>query len=200
MVFKANIYCYYNGDKVFNKKEIELSNDSLDSLYSKIKEKEKENYFFYYGTITILLATLIVISLFFYYVAPVKETLSRIGVGLMISGLTFRIFIEVISIYKAQQINNIDNTLKTIENIIIFHQFRKTIHKVIAPIIIVLYTIGFYIITPEFSLYIEFWNLVLIDISYVIIGIILFIIIRKGVKKEMQKLNDIIKLKEDITE
>ncbi len=183
-----------------NKKEIELSNDSFDILYSKIKKKEKENYFFYYGTITILLATLIAISLFFYYVAPVKETLSRIGVGLMISGLLFRIFIEVISISKAKQINNLDNTLKTTENTINFHKFRKIIHKVIAPIIIVLYTIGFYMITPEFSLYIEFWNLVLIDISYVIIGIILFIVIRKGVKKEMQKLNDIIKLKDDITE
>ncbi len=183
-----------------NKKEIELSTDNFDILCSKIKKKEKENYFFYYGTITILLVTFIVISLFFYYVAPVKETLSRIGVGLMISGLLFRILIEIISIYKAKQINNIDNTLKTTENTINFHQFRKTIHKVIAPIIIVLYTIGFYIITPEFSLYIEFWNLVLIDISYVIIGIILFIVIRKGVKKEMQKLNDIIKLKDDITE
>ncbi len=183
-----------------NKKEIKPSNDSLDILYSKIKKKEKENYFFYYGTITILLATLIVISLFFYYIAPVKETLSRIGVGLMISGLLFRIFIEVISIYKAKQINNFDNTLKTTENCINFHQFRKTIHQVVAPIIIVLYTIGFYMITPEFSLYIEYWNLVLIDISYVIIGIILFIVIRKGVKKEMQKLNDIIKLKDDINE
>ncbi len=183
-----------------NKKEIEPSNDSLDILYSKIKKKEKENYFFYYGTITILLVTFIIISLFFYYVAPVKETLSRIGVGLMISGLLFRILIEIISIYKAKQINNMDNTLKTTENTINFHQFRKTIHKVIAPIIIVLYTIGFYIITPEFSLYIEFWNLVLIDISYVIIGIILFLVIRKGVKKEMQKLSDIIKLKDDIIE
>ncbi len=181
-----------------NKKEIELSNDSLDILYSKIKEKEKENYFFYYGTITILLVTLIVISLFFYYVAPVKETLSRIGVGLMISGLLFRILIEIISIYKAKQINNIDNTLKTTENTIKFHQFRKTIHKVIAPVIIILYTIGFYMITPEFSLYIEFWNLVLIDISYVIIAVILFIVIRKGIKKEMQKMADIIELKNDI--
>jgi len=181
-----------------NKKKIELSNDSLDILYSKIKKKEKENYFFYYGTITILLVTFIIISLFFYYVAPVKETLSRIGVGLMISGLLFRILIEIISIYKAKQINNIDNTLKTTENTIKFHQFRKTIHQVIAPIIIVLYTIGFYMITPEFSLYIEFWNLVLIDVSYVIIGIILFIVIRKGVKKEMKKLIDIIELKNDI--
>ena len=118
----------------------------------------------------------------------------------MISGLVFRIFIEVISIYKARQINNLDNTLKTTENTINFHQFRKTIHIVIAPIIIVLYTIGFYMITPEFSLYIEYWNLVLIDISYLIIGIILFIVIRKGVKKEMQKLTDIMELKNDIIE
>ena len=183
-----------------SKKGIELCTTNFESLYRKIKNKEKENYFFYYGTITILLATLIIISLFFYYVAPVQELLSRIGAGLMVLGLVFRIFIEIISIYKAKQINNLDTTLKTTENAINFHQFRKTIHQVIAPIIIGFYTVGFYIITPEFSLYIEFWNLVLIDISYVIIGIILFILIRKGVKKEMQKLGDIMKLKNDISE
>ncbi len=194
-------------DKEFNKlqskwenskKGIEVSNDNFDTLYKKIKKKEKENYFFYYGTIVILLITLIAISSFFYYVAPVKEILSRVGVGLMILGLLFRILIEIISVYKAKQINSFDNTLKTTENTISFHQFRKTIHKVVAPIIIVLYTIGFYMITPEFSLYIEYWNLVLINSSYVIIGIILFIVIRKGVKKEMQKLTDIIQLKNDI--
>lgn len=183
-----------------SKNNIEPPTNSLDILYKKIKSKEKENYFFYYSTITTLLITLIIISLFFYYVAPVKETLSRIGAGLMVLGLVFRIFIEIISIYKAKQINNLDNTLKTTENTIKFHQFRKTIHKVIAPIIIGLYTIGFYILTPEFSLYIKFWNLVLIDISYVVIGIILFIVIKKGVKKEMQKLTEILKLKNEITE
>ncbi len=182
-----------------NKNKIHIPNN-FDTLFSKIKKKERENYFFYYGTITILLTTLIVISLFFYYVAPVKETLSRIGAGLMIAGLLFRIVIEIISIYRAKQINHLDNTLKTTENTIKFLQFRKIIHKIIAPIIIVLYTVGFYMITPEFSLYIRFWYLVLIDISYVIIAIILFIIIRNSVKKEMQKLNDIIKLKNDLIE
>ena len=144
--------------------------------------------------------TLIAISLFFYYVAPVKETLSRIGAGLMILGLEFRILIEIISIYKAKQIKSHDKTLKTTENTIKFHQFRKTIHGVIAPIIIGLYTVGFYMITPEFSLYMSFWNLVLIDVSYVVIGIILFIVIRKSVKEEMQKLTEIMKLKNEITE
>ena len=183
-----------------SKKSMEPSTANFDSLYKKIKSKEKENYFFYYGTITILLTTLIVISLFFYYVAPVQEILSRIGAGLMISGLIFRIFIEIISIQKAKQINILDSTLKTAENSFQFHQFRKIIHQVIAPIIIVLYTVGFYMITPEFSVYMKFWNVVLIDISYVVIGIILFFIIRKGIKEEMQKLTDIVKLKSEITE
>ncbi len=63
-----------------------------------------------------------------------------------------------------------------------------------------LYIIGFFMITPEFSLYMEFWNIVLIDTSYIVIGIILFIVIRKGVIKEMQKLTDIVQLKNEITE
>jgi len=183
-----------------SKENIDLATTNFDNLYKKIKDKEKENYFFYYGTITILVITLIVISLFFYYAAPVQEILSRIGAGLMIFGLVFRICIELISIHKAKQINNLDTTLKTAENTIKFHQFRKTIHQVIAPIIIALYTVGFYMITPEFSVHMKLWNVVLIDISYLIIGIILFFVIRKGVKKEMQKLTDIIKLKNEITE
>ena len=183
-----------------SRKSIKPSASNLDILYKKIRIKEKENYSFYYGTVIILSITFIVISLFFYYLAPVRETLSRIGGGLMLLGLLFRIFMEFISIYKAKQINKLDNTLQTTENTINFHQFRKKIHQLISPVVLVLYTIGFYMLTPEFSLYIPFWNLVLWDISYVVIGIILFIIIRKGVKKEMQKLIEILKLKSEIME
>ncbi|PKG42769.1 hypothetical protein [Psychroflexus sp. MES1-P1E] len=183
-----------------NKIEIELSDDSLAVLYGKIKEKEIENYFFYCSTITILTTILIVMSLFFLYVAPVKELLSRIGAGLMIFGLVFRISIEIVSIYKAKLIKTLDSTLKATETSLIFYQFRKTVHKVIAPVIVGLYTIGFYMITPKFSLYIEFLNLVLIDVSYIIIGVIIFIFIKIGVKKEMQKLTDIIEFKNDISE
>lgn len=181
-----------------SKKDIELFPTNLDAIYDKIRKKEKENYFFYYGTIMILLVTLIIVSLFFYYIAPVKETLSRVGVGLMILGLVFRIYIELISIQKAKQINLMESTLKTAENSIVFHRFRKTIHEVIAPIIIGLYTIGFFMISPEFSLYMDFRNVVLIYVSYVIIGIILFIVIRKGVVKEMKTLDVIVILKNEI--
>lgn len=182
-----------------SKQNIESQSGSFDDLYKKIKRKEKENFSSYYGTIIILSITLLVISLFFYYAAPVEKLLSRIGAGLMILGLMVRIIIEIISIYKAKRIDNLDSTLTTAENTIKFHQFRKLIHLVVTPIIIGLYTIGFYIITPEFSLYLKPWNVALIDVSYIIIGVILFIIIRKQVKEEMKKLRDIVDLRNEIT-
>ena len=182
-----------------SKKSIESQRINFDDLYKKIKRKEKENFSSYYGTIIILSITLLVISFFFYYLAPVEKVLSRIGAGLMVFGLLFRIIIEIISIYKAKRINNLDSTATTAENTIKFHQFRKLIHLVVTPIIIGLYTIGFYIITPEFVLYLKPWSVVLIDVSYLFIGVILFIIIRKQVKEEMKKLRDIINLKNEIT-
>ena len=182
-----------------NQKNIAFSASSLNDLHKKIQQKERENYFFYYGTISTLSITLIVISLFFYYVAPVQELLSKIGAGLMITGLIFRIIIEIFSIYKAKRVNKSDSTLTATENLLIFHKFRKTIHQIVAPIVVILYTIGFYLITPEFSKHLPFWRVVLIDVSYVVIGIILFIVIRKGVKKEMVKLQEIIDLRDQIT-
>ncbi|WP_196891243.1 hypothetical protein [Aureivirga marina] len=183
-----------------NKEEIEFPVLNFDALKEKIKKKEKENFLFYYSTIMILFITLVVISSFFYFVAPVKEIISRIGVGLMLGGLLFRIVIEIISIYKAKRINTIESTLQAAENSLSFYKFRQLIHRVIAPIVVFLYTIGFFMISPEFSKYLGFWNVVFIDVFYVVIGIILFFVIRKGIQKEVQKLKDILKLKQEIVE
>ena len=178
-----------------SKKNIKTPAYNFDALYKKIEQKEKENFSFYYGTIIILMITLIAVSLFFYYLAPVQQTLSRIGAGLMITGLAFRILIEIVSVIKAKRINKLDKTLQTVDNSLNFHQFRKTIHQVYSPIII-----GFYIIFPEFMLYMSVLMIWFIGISYLIMGTVLFIIIRKGVVDEMQKLRDIMELKKDIIE
>ena len=183
-----------------SRNNIKTPTNNFDILYKKIEQKQKENFSFYYGTIIILTITLIAISLFFYYMAPVKETLSRIGAGLMITGLAFRILIEIVSVIKAKRINKLDKTLQTVDNSLNFHQFRKTIHQVYSPIIIGFYSIGFYIICPEFMLYMSVLMIWFIGISYLIMGTVLFIIIRKGVVDEMQKLRDIMELKKDIIE
>ncbi|CAM4156983.1 hypothetical protein [Gillisia limnaea] len=182
------------------KDKIDLpSASAIEGIEKKIKTKERENYFFYFGTIIILSLTLIGLLLFFNYVAPVQEIVSKIGAGLMIIGLLFRIIIEAISITKAKRIIKLDNTLNNLENLIKFHQFRKIIHNTISPIILTAYTIGFFIITPEFSKYIEFWYLTLYCISYFVAGIIIFSVIRKSVKNEMKKIDEILSLKKELT-
>lgn len=182
------------------KDKIDVSSASaVEDIEQKIKTKERENYFFYFGTIIILSITLIGIVLFFIYVAPVQEIMSKIGAWLMIIGLLFRIIIEKMSITKAKRIKKLDITLDNLENLEKFHRFRKIIHNIISPIILTAYTIGFFIITPEFSKYIEFWYLTFFCISYFVSGIIIFSVIRKSVKKEMKKIDEILSLKKELT-
>jgi len=181
-----------------DKKNIKSSSTALDAVYEKIQTNKKESFFFYYGTIVILTITLLVISSFFYFVAPVEKLLSRIGIGLMLVGLLVRIVIEIVSIVKSKRVHILDSSLETVNNTIAFHTFRKNVHGIVTPIIIAFYTVGFYLITPEFLLYLPVWNVVLYDISYIVIAVVLFIQIRKGVLKEMKIVHETVELKKSL--
>ena len=181
-----------------SKKAIQSSTKSLQDVYAKIQNNKRENFLFYYGTISTLVITLIGVACFFYFVAPVKELLSRMGVSLMLLGLLVRIVIELFSVLRAKKIHLQSNSLEAINHTIAFHKFRKSIHGVVAPIILTFYTIGFYVITPEFLQYLSVESVILYDLSYLVIAVILFVQIRKGVVKEMTLLKEIIELKKEI--
>ncbi len=182
-----------------NKDDIKRDTTSMNDLFFLIQKKKKASVQFQYGNAIVLLVTLLVISAFFYYVAPVKEILSRIGAGFMIFGLLLRIIIEIVSIIKSKKIDIKNNVLETSENTITYYKFRKKIHGPITIIILVLYTIGFYMITPEFSLYFTTWQMILIDVSYVVGACVFIPIIRKSIRREIQNLLDIVDLKNRIT-
>ncbi|AXT53403.1 hypothetical protein D1818_22200 [Aquimarina sp. BL5] len=183
-----------------DKGNIESTSNDAEEIFSSIKKKKSWSTRFHYGNILVLSTVLIGIIAFFYFVAPVQELLSRVGVGLMVGGLLIRIIIEVISVSKAKKINMVNDALQTTNDTITFYNFRKTIHGPLTIGIIGLYTIGFYMITPEFSLYFETWKLILIDVSYIIGGIIPFLAVRKNIKKEIKILLEIIQLKKKMTE
>lgn len=141
------------------------------------------------------------LSAFFYLLAPMQDTLSRVGIGLMIGGLIIRIIIELISHRKAQSIDYSTSSKNSTHQALAFYNYRKKIHGPVTLTIIGLYTIGFYALTPEFSRYFSTFWMWMMDGSYVIIMVILFIIIRKGVVREMRdlaKIKDLeLGLKED---
>ena len=181
-----------------SKKNIKSSPESLQAIYDQIDKNKKQNFMFYYGTIAILSITLIGISCFFYFVAPVQDILSRIGVGLMIGGLLLRIILEILTATRSKKVHVQDNSLDAINNAIAFHEFRKRVHFVVAPFIIALYTIGFYMITPEFLVYLSTTSVIFFDGLYLILAVFLFTQIRKGVLKEMETLDETLSLKQEL--
>jgi len=180
------------------KKELGDSSLSFEHIVSTIERKSKKGLSFHYGNIIILSITLICLFLFFYFVAPVQELLSRIGVGFMMIGILLRIVIEVFSSIKSKKINKLDTALKTTELTLDFYKFRKKIHGAITHIIFVLYLIGFYMISPEFSNYFSLWQMILMDVSCFVIIAVIYIQMRKGIQNEMNILLEIIELKKEI--
>jgi len=182
------------------KKELDRNPASLEQIVSTIENKRKKGLSFHYGNIFILLVTLIGLFLFFYFVAPVQELLSRIGVGFMMIGILLRIIIEIVSSIKSKKINRLDTAFQATEMTINFHRFRKKIHGLITHVIFALYLIGFYMISPEFSEYFSVWQMILMDVSCVVVLAFVYFQMRKGNKKEMDILLEVIALKKEIKE
>jgi hypothetical protein len=151
------------------------------------------------STITILMITLVGIAAFFMYVAKFKHTVSHIGSGLMLAGLALRVLIELFSIYLSANIDLSETALKTNNASLAYFRFRKRINGPVTIIIIVFYSIGFYMLTPEFSLYFSKAMMIMIDLSYILIAVIFTWFIRKTIKKEMNILNKIQRIQNDIT-
>ena len=122
----------------------------------------------------------------------------RCGVSLMIGSISVRILIELFSIYLSTKIDLSAAAMKTNHDWLKFYQFRKRIHGPVTLIIIVLYTIGFYMLTPEFSLHFSFPVMILIDLSYIIGAIIFTWFIRNAIRKEMKYLAAVLDLQHGI--
>lgn len=137
---------------------------------------------------------------FFYFLAPMQETLSRIGIGLMIGGLIVRIVIELVSHQKASRIDYAAASGESAGQAREFYAYRKKIHGPFTISIIALYTIGFYSLTPEFSTYFSTFWMWMMDGSYLVIGVVLFVGIRKGVLEEMRDLERIIEIQKALSE
>lgn len=146
---------------------------------------------FHLGNVAILTLVCIGIGLFFYFVAPMQEIISRLGIVLMVGGLIVRIIIELISHRKADQIEFNVDTKTTALQASKFYAWRKRIHGPVTITIVLLYSLGFYLLTPEFLDHLpKFWVIVM-DIGYVGIAVVLTLIISTGIKKEMAALREI---------
>ena len=137
-------------------------------------------------TVAILSTTILICVSFMLYISAYKFTQVFIGIGLMISSLSVRVVIELVSMQRFQKIKEIVSFRECSKDLLKFYQWRKRVSFVFVPIIFALYVIGFIMLLPSFkeSLSTGFYNYILFSG----IGILLFFVfyIRKQVLSEIQ--------------
>lgn len=167
-------------------------------LIREAKTRKRKAIAAHFGNAGILTATIAVLVFYFYYLYNFQDVLSKVGYNLMIGGLAIRVLIELFSVWYSRKINVADAAAKSLAHSISFYEFRKQIHGPVTVIIFVLYFIGFYMLTPEFSRHISTPWLLLIDVSALFIAAFLAFFIRKGIRQELTDLEKMMALQRSL--
>jgi hypothetical protein len=177
---------------------IEPAPENVGDMIVSAMKKKKSVLFFHYGNIITLTVVLIMISAFFFFVAPFRDLLSWVGVGMMVVGLVIRILVEIYSAHLYGRIQITNDASTATNNTVSFYQFRKKVHGPLTISIVAIYIVGFYMLSPEFSKHIPMDWLIGFDLSVIPVAVILVWQIRKGILKEMATLSSLIGLKQQI--
>lgn len=170
------------------------SRPNTKALIQLARTKMKKAVNMHIGNIAVLTLTLIGLCAFFLFVAPLQATLSHLGIFLMLGGLALRIAIELYSIRQSRRIDFSESAATTQEASMKFYHYRKRIHGPVTLTILIAYTVGFYLLTPEFSEYFTTNQVILLDLSYLAAAAIFLLSIRKAIRDEMKLLDELTEL------
>ncbi|WP_282132349.1 hypothetical protein [Cellulophaga baltica] len=149
-----------------------------------IKKKQKL-------TNVILTITVIILVAFFIYIAAYNQSMTTIGLALMITALVIRILIELISTKKIRSLEIAAKASAYKKSVTLYYQQRKKIHFIWTPILIVVYILGFVLLLPSFKENLSPGFFLYITISFPIIMIVLSTFIYKKISFELNLLQQL---------
>ncbi|WP_297096705.1 hypothetical protein [uncultured Draconibacterium sp.] len=192
----------FNDIKQLWEKDKTSVQNSLDSstIIKLAEQKKRSTTRTQLANVSILVVVVLALLAYFLLVAKFQFTLSHIGEVLMCGSILLRIAIELASMFYAKRIDLSEAALKNNDSILRYYSFRKKIHGTVTITIIIFYSVGFYMLTPEFSHWFPLWLLILIDLSYILAALIFSYFIRSAIRREMTALNEIKRLREDLLE
>ncbi len=191
----------HNIDEIQKLWQAEKSQKSRDAggnaatLIKEARHRRAGSIRFQYGNVTVLALVLAGIFYFFSIYLGLSEALSLIGLFMMYGGLVLRIVVEIYSIVYAGRIDISKSSLVNTEKILAYYQFRRGIHGPVTLSIVGLYTVGFYMLIPEFLMYLSTFWVSMIGASYLLMAIFPFWQIRKGILEEIRQLEEIVKIR-----
>ncbi|GAB2489364.1 hypothetical protein [Algoriphagus taiwanensis] len=168
------------------------------NLIDEAKRLNRESFRFQRSTLLILSSTFLMMCYFLLFYFGFRDGLSHVGVGIMLGFFLLRILLEGYSISRSRKKEITQSALENLESEKKYLQLRLRIHGFFTYLTLGGYTLGFILLLPEFSKYIpSFWMGAMVC-SYFIPGIILTLLIRKNVLKEIKELRRLVELREMI--
>lgn len=138
-----------------------------------------------YISIAVMSLTVVILVTYAFYYAFNQWNTFNLGLILMISSLTFRIILELFSLYRKEKqlISMAQNSyLAYLKK---YYKTRLIINYVVTPVCIAIYIFGFYLLLPYFMDYFSkgFYTYILISGIVSIIGVIA-IIAKSSIKEQ----------------
>lgn len=172
----------------------------MEDLIKEAKRLNRESYKFQRSTLLILGSTFLMMCYFLLFYFGFRDTVSHIGVGVMLGCFFLRIMLEAYSMFQSKKKDAGQAAIENLETEKKYLQLRLRIHGFWTYLTLGGYTLGFMLLLPEFSLYISsFWMAALVC-SYFIPGIILTLLIRRNVLKEIRELRSVVEIKAKLLE
>jgi uncharacterized membrane protein len=170
-----------------NQPSLPVTENGFKSLLKKVRSIEQKQKI---GNV-VLLIIIIVLILFALYVSGYKNNTFLLGISLMIVSLILRIAIELYSLQKSKKLNFINDSNVFKEDLIRYYRFRKIVHYIFTPFIIIVYAVGFVILLPLFKATLSTGFYMYIVVSSVLLLLIFSVFIYKQIKNELHKLNEL---------
>lgn len=167
------------------------ANDSFNLNPKEIITKAKKQRNQQYISIGIMVTTVVILTVYTLYFAFNKWNTFNLGLVLMISTLTFRIILELFSLYRKEK-QLISMTQKFYHAYLKkYYKTRQIINYIITPFCITVYIYGFYLLLPYFKDYFSkgFYSYILIS-GFVSIMVVIAII-AKSISKEQRFLKQL---------
>ena len=172
--------------------------ESVDVIIAQAQQRKRSSLMAHYGNIAIMTGVMIMVAVFFLYLYPFRTVLSIAGVYTMIAGLAIRIVIEIFSVMRSTKIQLSDAVATKANEALQFYNFRKKIHGPVTIVCVGMYVVGWFMLSPEYSRYIPMWLLVVMDVGFVVMAVVLIVVIRRGLMKEIEDLYKIVELRRQL--
>jgi len=171
---------------------------SVQNIIIEAKKLNQSSIKFQRDNLVVLGLSFLMMCYFLIFFFSFQEFLSKIGVVLMLGFFLFRIVLEAYSIQQAKSDRITEPSSNNLEKEEKYLALRLKIHSTYTYLTLGAYTLGFVFLLPEFAIHLSnFWMAAMV-VSYFVPGIILTLIIRKNVQKELHELRTVVDLKKSL--